>query len=45
MNKLIDISDDELNMIKDEYKEDFIQLYKIYLKGVKFMMCYQKRTK
>ena len=22
-------------MIKDEYKEDFIQLYKIYLKGVK----------
>ena len=34
-DKLIDISDDELNMIKDEYKEDFIQLYKIYLKGVK----------
>lgn len=22
-------------MIKDEYKEDFMQLYKIYVKGVK----------
>jgi len=34
-NKLVDISDEELKMIKDEYKEDFMQLYKIYVKGVK----------